>query len=111
MHKQAVEWVKMNVPKTTWVGAIQTGTLGFFHDRTINLDGKVNPYALKASIEDGHVLNYVLRSDIHYLVDWVGIADWLKMSELSPLFCMEFEIIVQDDIRNLAVLRRIRIED
>src|SRR5262249_16444442 len=47
-HFQVVEWVERNVPDDVWVGAVQTGTLGFFHDRTLNLDGKVNPDALKA---------------------------------------------------------------
>jgi hypothetical protein len=36
-HFQVVGWVEANVPDATWVGAVQTGTLGFFHDRTINL--------------------------------------------------------------------------
>src|SRR5262249_7835753 len=44
-HFQVKEWVEKNVPSDAWVGAIQSGTVGFFHERTINLDGKVNPAA------------------------------------------------------------------
>jgi len=47
-HFQVVGWVEANVAPEEWVGAIQSGTLGFFHDRTLNLDGKVNPHALAA---------------------------------------------------------------
>lgn len=106
MHKQVVEWVQGNVEDVQWVGAIQTGTLGFFHDRTINLDGKVNPDALRARIEEGHVLNYVLESRINYLVDWVGILGWKEMKDLSPQFSEEFDIVVKDEKHNLGVLRR-----
>ena len=75
-HSQVVAWVKENVPETTWVGAVQTGTLGYWHDRTINLDGKVNPAALAARAERGHVLDYIVGSDIDYVADWSGITGW-----------------------------------
>ncbi len=34
--------VQRYVPKDAEVGAAQSGTLGFFRDRVVNLDGKVN---------------------------------------------------------------------
>ena len=40
-HFQVIDWVEQNVPDDTWVAAVQSGTLGYYHDRTINLDGKV----------------------------------------------------------------------
>ena len=107
MHKQVVDWVQTNVAEGQWVGAIQTGTLGFFHDRTINLDGKVNPDALHARIVEGHVLNYVVQSKIYYLTDWTGITSWLSRKE-SPRFTEAFELVVKDEQRNLGVLRRVR---
>jgi hypothetical protein len=51
-HFQVVQWVSDHVSPETWVGAPQSGTLGYFHDRTINLDGKVNPLALDARREN-----------------------------------------------------------
>lgn len=107
MHKQVVDWVQANVPSNRWVGAVQTGTLGFFHDRTLNLDGKVNPDALKVLLRDGHVLNYVLDTKVDYIVDWVGMAEWAHMNEHSPRFVAEFELVVKDPKNNLAVLRRL----
>jgi hypothetical protein len=103
-HFQVVGWVDENVPDETWVGAVQTGTLGYWHDHTINLDGKVNPAALAALYEKGNVLDYVVDSRIDYLADWVGIASWPEMG--NARFADAFEIVVEDPARNLAVLRR-----
>ena len=102
LHFQMVEWVEANVPESTWVGAIQSGTLGYFHDRTINLDGKVNPEAL-AAVRDGRGPQYVLDTHVRYLVDWVGIARWAALPALRPHFVIE----VEDHDRNLGVLRRV----
>jgi hypothetical protein len=99
MHFQVVTWVEANVPPEAWVGAIQSGTVGFFHDRTINLDGKTNPDALKARYA-GQMRAYILGSPIRYLADWSGIAGWRSM--LAPYF----EVIVDDPRANLGVLKR-----
>tara|TARA_B100001750_G_scaffold244988_1_gene263560 strand:- start:2030 stop:3607 length:1578 start_codon:yes stop_codon:yes gene_type:complete len=102
MHFQVVRWVNENVPAETWVGAIQTGTLGFFHDRTINLDGKVNIAAYEALLADRQAVYVADETPIVYLADWVGMRDWLTM----PLIAERFELIVEDEDANLGVLRR-----
>lgn len=101
-HFQVVEWVEEHVPDDVWVGAVQTGTLGYFHDRTYNLDGKVSPAALRARLEDG-IFDYLLARPTAYLVDWTGIASWLEDERLAP----HFELLVLDEQANLAVLRRV----
>lgn len=101
MHFQVVEWVEANLPESTWVGAIQTGTLGFFHDRTINLDGKVNPYALEAR-KRKKIPEYVVEQEIEYLADWAGLAIW---QELKPI-ATHFDLIVKDEKIDLVVFRR-----
>jgi hypothetical protein len=103
-HFQVVRWIADNVDSDGWVGAIQTGTLGFFHDRTVNLDGKVNPEALLAR-RAGEIPSYVAERPIDYLVDWVGIAGWARE---HPEIAARFEIVVEDEAANLAVLRRRR---
>lgn len=103
-HFQVVSWIEKNVPAETWVGAVQTGTLGYWHDRTINLDGKVNPVALAVLREKGDVLDYVNESPIQFLADWVGISDWVNMSNLE--FSQAFEVVVADGPLNLGVLKR-----
>ena len=102
MHFQCVEWVAENVGEETWIGAVQTGTIGFFHDRTINLDGKVNPYALEHR-KARTVPNYVADSEITYIVDWVRVGRSLIK---QPPLNTTFDIIVEDESENLSVLRR-----
>lgn len=99
-HVQVVRWIEQYVPEDTWVGAVQTGTIGFWHDRTINLDGKVNPHALAARINEGNVLDYVGRSEIDVLADWHGIASWkvLGVAGRAP-----FIVLVDDKTTNLGV--------
>jgi len=111
MHKQVVDWTLQNIDATQWVAAPQTGTLGYFHDRTINLDGKVNPEALRRLIEDGHSLNYVLDLPVNYLVDWAGLAGWVEFDHFNPQFGQSFEVLVHDPERNLAVLKRRPLEN
>jgi len=105
-HFQATEWVKEHVKPHEWVGAIQSGTVGYFHDRTINLDGKVNPEALVARQED-RLIQYVIDKKIDYLVDWVGIADWI---EHYPLLKANYTLLIKDQkngTNGLAVIKRI----
>lgn len=103
-HFQVVEWVDGNVDPDVWIGAVQTGTLGFFHDRTINLDGKVNPAAFRA-VASQTVPEYIVHdTPIRYLADWEGIARWV---DEEPLIGQHFEVVVHEPERNLAVLRRV----
>jgi hypothetical protein len=108
MHFQVVDWVRKNVAETSWVAAVQTGTLGFFHDRTVNLDGKVNPEAL-ALLKQRRIPDYVASSrwgkeqaSIDYLADWEGIAEWSSHVPVRS----NFDLIVDDSRLNLAVFRR-----
>jgi hypothetical protein len=105
-HEQVVAWVGENVPAETWVGAVQTGTLGYWHDRTINLDGKVNPEALAARRTEGHVLNYVVTSEIDYIVDWAGVGNWVTFPEAEGGFAEAFELVLQDREADLSVIQR-----
>jgi hypothetical protein len=100
-HRHVVEWVNRNVPKTSWIGAAQSGTLGFFHDRTINLDGKVNPEALEAR-RAGRIPEYAVAKGLEFIVDWQGFAGWIE----QPTVARNFELLVNDELLNVAVLRR-----
>lgn len=44
---QLMNWVDSTVPNA-WIGTMQTGTLGYFPEWTINFDDKVKPEALLA---------------------------------------------------------------
>ncbi len=107
-HFQVVAWVQGHVPDTAWVGAEQTGTLGFFHDRTVNLDGKVNPEALTHVLADtipSYIVSGVFgpeRGHINYIADWAEIANWVKFEPMPA----HFEVVVRDKAHNLGVLQR-----
>ncbi len=101
-HWQAVEWVRANVPNDVWIGAVQSGTVGFFHDRTLNLDGKVDPAALAALLrEEQH--QHIVDSPAQVLVDWVGLVD---LHRDGDKIAAHFDITVEDPVRNLCVLKR-----
>ncbi len=102
-HFQVVGWVQAHVAEDVWVGAVQSGTTGFFHDRTINLDGKVNPEALQARLRN-EIARYVVEKRVEYLADWAGLAEWARL----PAFSEHFSLIVEDRTQDygLAVLRR-----
>jgi hypothetical protein len=102
MHFQVVDWVQQNLAPEAWIGAAQTGTIGYFHDRTINLDGKVNPYALAAR-KQNDIAGYVADSEIKHIVDWAGFASWV---EPGGVLTANFELKLVDGQRNLAVLQR-----
>lgn len=107
-HEQVVAWVADNVPEDAWVAAVQTGTLGYWHDRTLNLDGKVNPAALEARKREGSVLSYVLDSDIDYIVDWAGVGNWVNTPRAQETgFADAFELVLQDFDKDLSVMRRV----
>ncbi len=101
LQLQMLRWVNRHVPEPTWIGALQSGALGFFHDRTINFDGKVNPAAYQARLND-RIGDYLVASPIEYLVDWVGILDYYRLPNVRE----NFEIIVDDLDENLAVMKR-----
>lgn len=103
MHWHVVKWTEENVSEETWIGAIQTGTLGYFHDRTINLDGKVNPFAYEARTQDG-IPAYIADSEIEYLIDWQSILEWHRDTSLNQTF----HVLVDqsEGYRGLGVMRR-----
>ena len=63
------EWVAENVPSDVWVGAYQSGMVGYLHDRTINLDGKVDPGVYEAR-RAGTLRDFLVRSPVEYILDW-----------------------------------------
>jgi hypothetical protein len=104
-HFQVVRWIEENVDDTTWVGAVQTGTVGFFHDRSINLDGKVNP-AAHAATRVGRIPEYILEQPIQILADWAEITKWADI----PVLAGHFDVVVNDPEANLGVLKRRQIQ-
>ena len=67
MFWEQVQLVRALVPESDVVAAGQSGTLNFFRDHVVNMDGKVNPevFAYK-----GHLWDYLAKRKIHWFVDW-----------------------------------------
>ena len=112
-HHQTVDWVNAHVSEQTWIGAVQTGYLGYFHDRTLNLDGKVSFAALQArqrEEREGHagaLQRYVINdTEIEYLVDWNGLSLWMQL----PIMKQHFRTLVDDPAANLTVLQRLPVQ-
>jgi hypothetical protein len=65
------------LPAKAVVGALQSGTLGYFRIGSVNLDGKVNSDALRAR-KRGELWRYVRERHLDYLIDWPGyVAEML----------------------------------
>jgi hypothetical protein len=67
-HTEQLEWIHANVAPECLVGGFEAGTLVYWRDRTVNLDGKVDHDALEARLA-GRTPEYVDRRGIDVLVD------------------------------------------
>ena len=67
VYHDQIALVRQYVPPGDAVAAGQSGTLGFFRDRVINTDGKVNLPALAWQDRMGE---YLRRRDVKWFVDW-----------------------------------------
>lgn len=67
VYHDQIALVRQYVPSGDAVAAGQSGTLGFFRDRVINTDGKVNLPALAWQDRMGE---YLRRRDVKWFVDW-----------------------------------------
>ena len=112
-HGAVVQWVADHVPAEVWVGAPQSGMLGYFHDRTVNLDGKVNPLALQAR-RDNRLFHYIVEdTPVEYIADWYGLSRWVDRLDTVrderdvDLLQRKFFVAVREPERNLFVLRRV----
>lgn len=67
MLNDQVALVRGTVPDDQVVAAGQSGTLGFWRAKVVNLDGKVNPDVLRIETS---MSDYLRSQDIHWLCDW-----------------------------------------
>ena len=76
-HRDQLSLVRQHVPQHEVVAAFQTGTLGFFRERVVNLDGKVNPIALEYQ---GKYEDLLRKQNIQWVCDW----KWLVKEGIIP---------------------------
>ena len=95
LYDNQVELAIKTVPQSEFLGARQSGTLGFHRAKSINLDGKVNPQAPR----DIDAMNeYLLEQKIEWLCDWpseldkiIGTrkSDWEVVSQNATVTCLK----------------------
>lgn len=59
------------------VGAMQSGTVGFFNRNVINLDGKIDSQAQHAASSEGGIRTYLDNQRIDVLLDWPEVDQYL----------------------------------
>ena len=67
VYHDQVALARRYVPEGERVAGGQTGTLGYFHPRVVNLDGKVNRDALAYQ---EHMWDYLRAQNIKWFIDW-----------------------------------------
>jgi len=75
-HSISAGYVNSNFKNPSYVvGAYQSGVIGYFNDNTVNLDGKLDPLALR-SLRNSSIHIYALRRGVNVIVDWRrGVED------------------------------------
>ena len=66
MYRDQLQLVLRSVPATDRVAAQQSGTLGYFRDGVVNLDGKVNPEILA---QRGRIEPWLEKEDLRWFCD------------------------------------------
>jgi hypothetical protein len=68
-YNDQLQLIEASVPRSEVVSAGQSGTIGYFRDRVVNLDGKVNPEALHYR----HAMwEYLKARNIAWYCDWAS---------------------------------------
>lgn len=73
-YTQQLQLIADHVPSSERVAAGQSGTIGYFRDDVVNLDGKVNPAALAYR---EHMWDYLREREIRWFCDWKWYAQWM----------------------------------
>lgn len=99
-YYEAVELVRRHVPTGATVGAEQSGTLGYFRDNVVNLDGKVNQDVLAYPGFPQTLPQYLADNKIDWYVDWAVMP-------LTPKLLEKGEWVKVDQIGRTVLLRRL----
>jgi ABC-type sugar transport system permease subunit len=68
-YNDQLQLIEAHVPRDEAVSASQSGTIGYFREQVVNLDGKVNPEAL---FYRSNMWEYLERRNIAWYCDWAS---------------------------------------
>jgi hypothetical protein len=72
---EVARWIRERVPPEVRVGTVQSGVVGYYAGRpVVNLDGKVNPLAMRA-LREGRMWDYLGRERIDLFGDWQDLVE------------------------------------
>jgi len=98
MYTEHYGWVRNNVPPGLTVAASQSGTLGYFHEKTVNLDGKVNADIYR--LDKNRLGEYLVQQDVAYIIEWKEFNTVFKNESITRLY--EYH----DSYGRCAILKR-----
>jgi hypothetical protein len=73
-HAMTAGFIHDHFQRSDRVGAFQSGVVGFFHENTVNLDGKMDHRALQALRSD-EIGAYIDSEKITVLVEWRSVLE------------------------------------
>jgi hypothetical protein len=81
-HRRALELVLAHVPADDFVASGQSGMLGYFRDRVVNCDGKVNP---EVHAYRGRLQAYLDERRIDWWISWSVLphAKWNLVEQVG----------------------------
>jgi Dolichyl-phosphate-mannose-protein mannosyltransferase len=86
LQYSAALWLRDNSPPDTRLGAMNSGILGYYSERsTINLDGVVNPAAFEA-MQENSMIDYMREEQIDLLID----TDYAINEQYTPFMGADF---------------------
>jgi hypothetical protein len=89
-HSVTAGFIQNNVESQV-IGAFQSGVIGYYDQRVVNLDGKMD-YESLISYRGGTIEEYVDESDVDLLVDWDSYLSLLETEYLDRSFASQGEL-------------------
>ena len=90
---EAAVWLQEHTPPEARIGSFNAGIVSYFSDRTVvNLDGAVNAQAYAAR-QESRLADYILATQIDYLVDWRGTLPLVGCGPPTSLRCDSVAVI------------------
>ena len=84
LQLDVARWLREDVPSSWKVGMVQSGVVGYYAERSvINLDGKVNPQALRA-LRERRMGAYLEEEKIDLFGDWNDLVERCVFGRARP---------------------------